>query len=614
MKKIYVISAALLVIAAACSQKEALVEEPQNTEEATQLSDEPEKVVYIKALGEVNTKASIDGNTGDFTWKTGDQIAVYAGGYKISSGMDGTYDGANDATFSFSGGEAFDDASRANFAIYPASLVYDSAHDLYTSDVAASSLKINLPASYELSKILDNKVPIPMIAANAAGGNLEFKNLGALVRFTLINVPKQTQYITFDFNGKKVQGEFTLTSVTPGTTAVQTSATDGNDDIITVHNDDVFTTFQKNLVVNIPVPAGVASTGEYTDVTVTTWDGEPGNGGHKINALTTPIKPSANWVPARKGARKRDVYLPVFATTVSNAVDAGTKVVFAPGNLRATLGAKPAANEPGFASSWSFAPHQYDAIGGTIPDGKTYSTNSIQSPTVGDVIDLFGWVGASASGYTDPYADDKYKYGILYPSGTQINNLTGTTNGESILLDWGHNVISDQDGDYPADTWRLLSSAEWYKVIRNRGCVFVRATLKDGDSPVAYGMILTPDQYTHPAGVTAFNNESAVGGACSDNVFTLDEWDKLEGAGCVFLPLTNLRTKATYTETVKPGDAWYWTNAAAASGGNGMACVFNDINVGGSQFSAGSNNFQNGKSVQRKLGCAFRLVRVVNDK
>ncbi|MBO4476391.1 MAG: hypothetical protein J5737_06700 [Bacteroidales bacterium] len=607
MKRITILFAvAATCLLASCNQKiEQIVPEESNTVARNEIT-------YIIADGneDAAAKAAIDNNTAAFTWKTGDQIAVYSqAGYKTSSGL--AEGGEATASFAFSN---LDDEQRANFALYPARIASDAYGDPYVDEVTASALNVYLPGEYNLSKIYYDRAPLPMIAENTSGCSLAFKQLGALLRFKLVSVPKQTKYITFDFNGKKVQGEFTLSGVVPGTTVLQTSDTTDDDDIITVVNDDVFDTFQKGLILNIPVP-----TGTYSEVTVTTWDGEPDNGGHKINALTAPIDPSANWTAARKTARKREVFLPVFAISGSNGVGYGKKVVFAPGNLQAVLATKPKSNVPGTASEWRFAAHQYDAIGASMPgDEREHSINSLQVPMVGDVIDLFAWVGGDATGYTGDYADDMYKCGILYPSGSDIDILTGTTDNYSgLLCDWGHNVINTPEGDYPADTWRILTKNEWYKVVLNRGCLRLRATITDGGNPVAYGYVLTPDQYEHPAGVPEFNKatkdkSSYLDSSCSDDVFTLEQWEKLEGAGCVFLPITNIRTKGTNSETIKPADGWYWSSDAN-TGKNAAAFAFNDIALGASQLKSTGNSIQTSKSLARKCGAAVRLVRIVND-
>ena len=127
-------------IVASCNKEKLQNENPEQEASA--------QVTYIKANGnEEGSKASINNSTAAFTWNTGDKIALYAGGYKISDGLSDTYNNTNDATFGFSGPNAVDQESRANFAIYPHWLVYDSESALYTDDVTSSSLKLNLPAS-----------------------------------------------------------------------------------------------------------------------------------------------------------------------------------------------------------------------------------------------------------------------------------------------------------------------------------------------------------------------------------------------------------------------------------------------------------------------------------
>ena len=617
MKKIYVFSAALLVVAASCSQKEVPFEESTSQEVTT-----TEQVTYIQALGEQDTKASINGSTGAFTWNTGDKIAIYAGGYKISDSMADTYNNTNNATFAFSGAQAFDDANRANFAIFPASLVNDGSGNLYTEDVTATSLKINLPGTYNLSEIKDNKAPLPMIATNAPSDALEFKNLGALVRFTLVNVPKQTQYITFDFNGKKVQGEFTLTGVEPGTTAIQTSATEGNDDIITVKNNGVFSTFQTNLVVNIPVPAGVATTGEYTDVTVTTWDGEPGNGGHKINALTTPIKPSENWVPVRRGARKRNIELPYFS------VEGSKKVVVAPGNLQAVLAIRPtgqgASNCVGSASEWRFAPNQYTCL-------RDSDDNMLKNDA--GSIDLFEWVGNTA---TYAYSAGE-QYGILFPIDASIGYHGNWTSGiEHLKSDWGDVVISDgKGGTYPVGTWRtpttthangstsdlqkllggrkvnnVLLPTQYAKAIIDNGIAFPGSSVVQTGVP---GVIIFPDNYSHPSGVHAFaeGTINKADGACSSNIFSVAEWEKLEAVGCAFLPISGMRTRSNgYPVFSFAGSGLYWVDFSNIDNYRARGALINDTNYG-SVLSGGMSNDPT-KAGSRHYACAVRLIRDVN--
>ena len=94
-----------------------------------------------------------------------------------------------------------------------------------------------------------------------------------------------------------------------------------------------------------------------------------------------------------------------------------------------------------------------------------------------------------------------------------------------------------------------------------------------------------------------------------------DGWHamELEGAGCVFLPLTNYRTFQSGTGvTPYPGDAWYWSSTSRDNGSSIRALAFNNIETGASTFSASTNNLQTKKTTNRYLGLAVRLIRDVD--
>lgn len=98
----------------------------------------------------------------------------------------------------------------------------------------------------------------------------------------------------------------------------------------------------------------------------------------------------------------------------------------------------------------------------------------------------------------------------------------------------------------------------------------------------------------------------------SSNEFTLTRWEKLEAAGCVFLLLTNYRTK---DKAAYPGDGVYWCGGNAGSTTNARYFGFNDTAVGTSNtnnFGSSGNEIRNNKTILRYNGCAVRLVRVVN--
>lgn len=68
----------------------------------------------------------------------------------------------------------------------------------------------------------------------------------------------------------------------------------------------------------------------------------------------------------------------------------------------------------------------------------------------------------------------------------------------------------------------------------------------DTDPPFIHGIILFPDDYTHPSDVYPdFEN------------IELDDWLKMEAAGCVFLPNTGIR----HGSDVILRDAIYWSSS-----------------------------------------------------
>lgn len=558
MKK-YIFGTALMCLMVACNTLENPIPETSDA------------VVYIKADSEEDiTKGSVDGSTAAFKWNTGDRIAVYADGYKISAQLDPSYNNLSTANFGFSvtGDNALNQASRANFAIFPISLVYDGSGNLYTEDVTATSLKLNLPASYSLAQVQNDVSPTPMIATNTPNGNLAFKALCPLLRITVVNIPKQTQRIEFDFNGVNVQGEFTLVGVDLTKDIVENSiatsnASGSNGDIITVTMAGN-TTWHDNLVINLPVPAGT-----YGNITITAKD----EAGLPVLTLTKAIK-AAGWAPTRKSSRKMTATLPVFS------VADGKKVTFAPGNLVAIV------SNPGTdhveeevvvgqvftASKWFFANKQTDYNFTTELDG----TNTI--------CDHFGWVGVNA-------ADDiKESYGLF---NAIDDKYYGYTSSESIAHDWGEKVIylnSSSEVSFESNTWRSPLKTDWMAVIDNRSSTTKFAKAKVGDVP---GLIIFPDGFSvTDVSVNEQNNKVA---SFTSNEYVVAQWNKLELAGAVFLPAAGFREGTTVKGA---NSARYWTKTVYAKDMAFSLNCYNDQLL----HSYGT----------RKVGYAVRLVRDLN--
>ena len=640
MKKyLLIIAAAAACMLVACSkEKELRIPEEETVE--TGNVHLPGWTYIGATIGEEETKARIDpGDDATFTWCSGEKIAVFAGDtYHVSSGLSSSYHYTNSAEFAFEGGI---NASRSDFAVYPASLVYDGTQIRPNSNTnhTAASLTITLPNTYSYDDVNGNKAVTPMIAVNAPNGGLVFKSICALLRITVQNVPKDAASFKVTFPGKKVCGEFTLLDFTAGTDGVQVvaSSANGEDDTITIT--DLPSTGEFNasgLVINLPVPIGHVLTTDYPYVRVAAYDlFDDGTHtySHKINSIDAAIvkvnsEPKV-WSPNRLTCRKCTAALPYF--TSNNKIQ--KKIVFAPGNLRATITKKPLYNDPiGAANNWRFAAHQYDALG-------DYVGNRVMN--VGDSLDLFAWVGTSASwdGYTD---EANNKYGVVWANynvttGTYVGNLTT----DRMKYQFGE-LFNGKT--YPADTWRLPNgssksdssgadyddkSMEWTRLLNQRtttsGYVAAKAAIitSDTDTTLIRGMIIFPDTYSHPYGFKTLNNcgrndNSSVQASWhwKDNIITKSEWDILENVGgCVFLPITSCRAWVSSASNTSSyfGEWGYWADECNAQTGNAaLACIGDNQYCQTYHGDSPLGRINPGKSVRRTFGGGIRLIRDVN--
>ena len=222
------------------------------------------------------------------------------------------------------------------------------------------------------------------------------------------------------------------------------------------------------------------------------------------------------------------------------------KVYFSKGNLQYTKS----------TGKWSFMDYQYSTVETTDQAiGDDYASQ--------DVVSLFGW-GTSGwnngNTYYQPY-NTTYTTSVYGPKNgsTYTYDLTGTYAN----ADWGiYNAISN--GGNTANTWRTLTKDEWTYLFNTRSASTVNGTA-DARYAKAYlfgtthGVIIFPDSYTHPAGVTApigINVESST--SWNGNQYTATDWAKMEAAGCVFLPAAGWR----YAATIRKVNEYvrYWTS------------------------------------------------------
>ena len=220
------------------------------------------------------------------------------------------------------------------------------------------------------------------------------------------------------------------------------------------------------------------------------------------------------------------------------------QVYFSKGNLR-------------YASSkWSFFDNQYDFYIG-------YNA---------DTWDKFGW-STSATTY-----------------GMNTSTSNNTYSGD--FVDWGATMGTG---------WFTLSKDEWTYLFNTRSASTVGGT-ENGRYAKAKvndvkGVILFPDTYTHPDGVTAPVGVNAEGNTgWNGNSYTVEDWTKMESAGCVFLPAAGYRSGSSMDG---PGTYGYYWTATPNSTGTAYRVYSN------SDYLAPDN------STNRRLGLSVRLVREV---
>ena len=228
------------------------------------------------------------------------------------------------------------------------------------------------------------------------------------------------------------------------------------------------------------------------------------------------------------------------------SVSSTDKVYFSKGNLQYTKS----------TSKWSFMDHQYSTVETTGQAiGDDYASQ--------DVVSLFGW-GTSGwnngNTYYQPYntANTTSSYGPKNGT-TRTYDLTG----DYANADWGRNNAISNGGN-TANTWRTLTKDEWTYLFNTRSASTVNGTA-DARYAKAYlfgtthGVIIFPDVYTHPAGVTAPTGINATSSTSwNGNRYTATDWAKMEAAGCVFLPAAGRRDGTNIFNV----DAYvrYWTS------------------------------------------------------
>lgn len=231
------------------------------------------------------------------------------------------------------------------------------------------------------------------------------------------------------------------------------------------------------------------------------------------------------------------------------SVNETKQVYFSQGNLQAVISSDGPTDTYNYtASKWKFAPTQWSYV------GNNAGNNSFAA---GTTVDLFGWVGTSASYDT---------YGLC----TNSNEATfyGNSTQDALKSDWGALAI-ENGGNTANSGWRTLTRDEWDYLFNSRKASTVGGTA-DGRYAKAKvnnvaGVILFPNSYTHPDGVTAPTNVNTATANYTANKYSVDDWTLMETAGAVFLPAAGYRNNINVNKVGEYGH--YWSSSPNASYG-----------------------------------------------
>ena len=206
------------------------------------------------------------------------------------------------------------------------------------------------------------------------------------------------------------------------------------------------------------------------------------------------------------------------------SVAKGKKVFFSQGNLQYQASTQ----------TWRFAEHQYDIVG---------KGNENISPTYDGWIDLFGF---GTSGWNSGAA-------AYQPFSTSANSADYCVNhltGDYANADWGvYNLISNGS---EKDCWRTLTNTEWeYLLFTRSNCDNLYSK---GKVNGICGLILLPDDWRLPKDV-AFTSMLL---DWNTNNYSVEEWQKLEIEGAIFLPSPGMILEEYKNEEAAEG--YYWTS------------------------------------------------------
>lgn len=227
----------------------------------------------------------------------------------------------------------------------------------------------------------------------------------------------------------------------------------------------------------------------------------------------------------------------VFEVAPATEYSDAKKVVFSKGNLKFhNYNSRICADGLSHNGFFEFATEQYNKLNYESLNGNS------------GVTELFNY---GTSGYE--YTPTEHRYYVNY-----------SLIGDKAFSDWGiFNPISN-GGNLPG-LWRTLTSDEWdylFTHCKEKGHLGKGRVTKSnkyysyGELGYVNGVILLPDDWILPEGLSfSFNSTPSF----SDNVYSIEDWEKMEAAGAVFLPTSPYR-EGDNVNYIGNEIGYYWTS------------------------------------------------------
>ncbi len=520
-----------------------------------------------------NGKTTLNGTA--LEWVSGDQIAVYGtAGCGIYTAT--PQNPATVAEFDNVSGETGNAPFRA---FYPASLTTDGVN-------------ITLPSTQTYVDGSINEFPM---YAESSNEELSFKNLCGVLKLHLTKANTSISTITIT-TANEINGTF---SVNYNGGAPELEHVSGGTNTATL-TCTIPQSIAEGKYFYIYLPEG-----SYTGLQI---EMNTNDNRYCVKTANTAIVVNrSRYTPITLGANDLDFVepLPQGALPGLFTINAnGDQVRFSQGNLQYQAS----------TSTWRFAEHQYDFVGGVDQYGEQFGNvyeegvqcqNNLISSAYTGWIDLFSFGCSGWNNGSTTFAPDNTgsTYDINYfPSDGEYYDDNGqriSLTGEHAEADWAwHNPI--QNGGNQAHMWRTMTEYEWDYLLFNRTASTINGVqnarfAKARVNGVA-GLILFPDIYTQPSDVPAPTTysinvaeaEAWASNSRSYNSYTIVQWSKMENNRAVFLPGSGCRGNNRNFEGIgwsgyqmDPRSTtlgYYWTSTigdwSASAPGDGCALHF----------------------------------------